>query len=154
MKETKRENDFHFCRCRNGRKSFFLLESFYFLCTQQADKYRGDWEWILLFAFFLSILHVFVVKRGRKMDNWKKGDRWRESYSHAYRGYPVRVKVRKIYDKYGMFSILIYRMAKRLCTVMHSSCVCLGWTGGKKLWFIAKREKTDCFYPHDVNSCE
>lgn len=29
----------------------------------------------------------------------------------------MRVKVRKIYDKYGMFSILIYRMAKRLCTV-------------------------------------
>lgn len=23
--------------------------------------------------FFLSILHVFVVKRGRKMDDWKKG---------------------------------------------------------------------------------
>lgn len=83
-----------------------------------------------------------------------KGDRWRESYSHAYQGYPVRVKVRKIYDKYGIFPILIYGVVKRLCTVMHSSCVCLGWTGGKKLLFIAKREKTDCFYPHDVNSCE
>ena len=72
----------------------------------------------------------------RGEENWMiggKGDRWRESYSHAYQGYPVRVKVRKIYDKYGMFSILIYRMAKLLCTVMHSSCVCLGWTGGKKL---------------------
>ena len=45
----------------------------------------------------------------------------------------MRVKVRKIYDKYGMFSILIYRMAKRLCTVMHSLCVFLGWTGRKKL---------------------
>lgn len=154
MKETKRENDFHFCRCRNGRKSFFLLESFYFLCTQQADKYRGDWEWILLFAFFLSILHVFVVKRGRKMDDWKKGGQMERKLFTCISGVSVRVKVRKIYDKYGMFSILIYRMAKRLCTVMHSSCVCLGWTGGKKLWFIAKREKTDCFYPHDVNSCE
>ena len=154
MKETKRENDFHFCRCRNGSKSFFLLESFYFLCTQQADKYRGDWEWILLFAFFF-LFCTYSLSRGE--EKWmigRKGDRWRESYSHAYRGYPVRVKVRKIYDKYGMFSILIYRVAKRLCTVMHSSCVCLGWTGGKKLWFIAKREKTDCFYPHDVNSCE
>ena len=72
----------------------------------------------------------------RGEENWMiggKGDRWRESYSHAYQGYPVRVKVRKIYDKYGIFPILIYKMAKRLCTVMHSSCVCLGWTGGKKL---------------------
>lgn len=23
--------------------------------------------------FFLSILHVFVVKRGRKLDDWRKG---------------------------------------------------------------------------------
>jgi hypothetical protein len=99
-------------------------------------------------------LHVFVVKRGKKWMIGRKGDRWRESYSHAYRGYPVRVKVRKIYDKYGMFSILIYRMAKRLCTVMHSSCVCLGWTGGKKFWFIGEKERTDYFCPHDVNSCE
>jgi len=38
----------------------------------------------------------------------RKGDRWRESYSHAYQGYPVRVKVRKIYDKYRIFPILIY----------------------------------------------
>ena len=66
----------------------------------------------------------------------------------------MRVKVRKIYDKYRIFSILIYGVAKRLYTVMHSLCVFLGWTGGKKFGFIAKREKTDCFYPHDVNSCE
>jgi dnaJ subfamily C member 5G len=68
-------------------------------------------------------------------ENWMiggKGDRWRESYSHAYRGYLVRVKVKKICDKYGVSSVLIYGMVKRLCTVMHSSCVFLGWTGGKK----------------------
>lgn len=79
-------------------------------------------------------MHVFVVKRGRKMDDWKKGGQMeRKLFTCISGGYPVKVKVRKIYDKYGMFSILIYRMAKRLCTVMHSSCVCLGWTGGKKL---------------------
>lgn len=83
----------------------------------------------------------------------RKGDRWRESYSHAYRGYPMRVKVRKIYDKYGMFSILIYRMAKRLCTVMHSLCVF--WDGqAEKALIYREKRKTDCFYPHDVNSCE
>lgn len=84
--------------------------------------------------FFFFLFCTYSLSRGE--ENWMiggKGDRWRESYSHAYQGYPVRVKVRKIYDKYGIFAILIYRMAKRLCTVMHSSCVCLGWTGGKKL---------------------
>lgn len=107
------------------------------------------------YSLFFFLFCTYSLSRGE--EKWmigRKGDRWRESYSHAYRGYPVRVKVRKIYDKYGMFSILIYGVVKRLCTVMHSSCVCLGWTGGKKLLFIAKREKTDCFYPHDVNSCE
>lgn len=78
----------------------------------------------------------------------RKGDRWRESYSHAYRGYPVRVKVRKIYDKYGMFSILIYRMAKRLCTVMHSLCVFLGWTGRKKALIYREKEKKQIVFIH------
>ena len=86
----------------------------------------------------------------RGEENWMiggKGDRWRESYSHAYQGYPVRVKVRKIYDKYGKFSILIYRMAKRLCTVMHSSCVCLGWTGGKS-FDLSRKEKKQIVFIH------
>lgn len=76
----------------------------------------------------------------------RKGDRWRESYSHAYRGYPVRVKVRKIYDKYGIFSILIYRMAKRLCTVMHSSCV---WDGqAEKSFDLSRKEKKQIVFIH------
>ena len=73
------------------------------------------------------------------MDNWKKGDRWRESYSHAYRGYPVRVKVRKIYDKYGMFSIL---------TVMHSyaQLVCLfGMDRQKKALIYREKRKNRLF---------
>jgi hypothetical protein len=84
----------------------------------------------------------------RGEENWMiggKGDRWRESYSHAYQGYPVRVKVRKIYDKYGIFPILIYGVVKRLCTVMHSSCVCLGWTGGKKALIYREKRKNRLF---------
>lgn len=59
----------------------------------------------------------------------------------------MRVKVRKIYDKYGMFSILIYRMAKRLCTVMHSLCVFLGWTGGKS-FDLSRKEKKQIVFIH------
>lgn len=74
----------------------------------------------------------------------RKGDRWRESYSHAYRGYPVRVKVRKIYDKYGMFSILIYRMAKRLCTVRVSV-----WDGQAEESFdLSRKEKKQIVFIH------
>lgn len=82
---------------------------------------------------FFFLFCTYSLSRGE--EKWmigRKGDRWRKSYSHAYRGYPVRVKVRKIYDKYGIFFILIYGVAKRLYTVMHSLCVFLGWTGGKK----------------------
>lgn len=65
----------------------------------------------------------------------------------------MRVKVRKIYDKYGMFSILIYRMANgyaQLCTVRVSV-----WDGqAEKALIYREKRKTDCFYPHDVNSCE
>lgn len=74
----------------------------------------------------------------------RKGDRWRENYSHAYRGYPVRVKVRKIYDKYGMFSILIYRMEKRLCTARVSV-----WDGqAEKSFDLSRKEKKQIVFIH------
>ena len=77
----------------------------------------------------------------------RKGDRWRESYSHAYRGYPVRVKVRKIYDKYGMFSILIYRMENgyaQLCTVRVSV-----WDGqAEKSLDLSRKEKKQIVFIH------
>ena len=60
----------------------------------------------------------------------------------------MRVKVRKIYDKYGMFSILIYRMAKRLCTVMHSYAqfVCLsGMDRRKKALIYREKRKNRLF---------
>lgn len=99
-------------------------------------------SFIRFFSFYFARIRC---QEGKKWMIGRKGDRWRESYSHAYRGYPVRVKVRKIYDKYGMFSILIYRMAKRLCTVMHSSCVCLGWTGGKSFGLSGKKKEQIIF---------
>ena len=101
------------------------------------------------YSLFFFLFCTYSLSRGE--EKWmigRKGDRWRESYSHAYRGYPVRVKVRKIYDKYGMFFILIYGVAKRLCTVMHSSCVCLGWTGGKKVLIYRERRKNRLFFIH------
>lgn len=77
----------------------------------------------------------------------RKGDRWRKSYSHAYRGYPVRVKVRKIYDKYGIFFILIYGVAKgytQLCT----ACVSF-WDGqAEKSLDLSRKEKKQIVFIH------
>lgn len=76
-----------------------------------------------------------------------KGDRWRESYSHAYRGYLVRVKVKKMCDKYGVSSVLIYGMVKRLCTVMNSSCVF--WDGqAEKSFDLSRKEKKQIVFIH------
>ena len=59
----------------------------------------------------------------------------------------MRVKVRKIYDKYGMFSILIYRMAKRLCTVMHSLCL-FGMDRQKKALIYREKRKKQIVFIH------
>ena len=62
-------------------------------------------------------------------------------------GYPVRVKVRKIYDKYGIFFILIYGVAKRLYTVMHSLCVF--WDGqAEKSLDLSRKEKKQIVFIH------
>ena len=75
----------------------------------------------------------------------RKGTDGEKSYSHAYRGYPVRVKVRKIYDKYGIFFILIYGVAKRLYTVMHSLCVFWDGQAEKSLDLSRKEKKNRLF---------
>lgn len=165
MKETKRGNDFHFCRCRNGRKSFFLLESFYFLCTQQADKYRGDWEWILLFAFFLSILHVFVVKRGRKMDDWKKGGQMEKKLFTCISGgilWEWKWERYTINTEYFSFSFTEWQKGyTQLCT----ACVSF-WDGqAEKSLDLSRKEKKQIVFIHmmwivvnkfvnNVNKCD
>ena len=148
MKETKRENDFHFCRCRNGRKSFFLLESFYFLCTQQADKYRGDWEWILLFAFFSFYFARIRCQEGKKNGWLEERGTDGEKVIHMHIGgilWEWKWERYTINTEYFSFSFTEWQKGyTQLCT----ACVSF-WDGqAEKSFDLSRKEKKQIVFIH------
>ena len=146
---------FSFLPMSERKEIIFSFKKFLFLMYTAGGQIQGWFEMNSFIRFFSFYFARIRCQEGKKTGWLEERGTDGEKVIHMHIGgilWEWKWERYTINTEYFSFSFTEWQNGyAQLCTVRVSV-----WDGQaeKKSWFIVKREKTDCFYPHDVNSCE